>query len=422
MQTLDWVVMKIAKVLFAPGKSAFFSDDQRAVKHGAPHDGFAYKGEPITPGFRSIREPGESISVLLLLEDGQIAVGDCAAVAYSGAGGRDPIFRAEVYLPLLKEAVRPLLEQTDIGSFGEMADRFERMTFAGKRLHTALRYGLSQALLDARAKEQAKLKCEVLSEEFGLPLSAERIPVLAQSGDNRYEHVDKMILKEVDVLPHGLINSIDNKLGRRGEKLKEYVSWIVKRIKHLRPNGRYSPTLHIDVYGTIGDLFDSDANRISDYLATLEEDADGLELFIEGPVDMEQKALQIETLARIRGRLRSLGSRVKIVADEWCNTLEDIKDFVDARACDMVQIKTPDLGGIQNTVEAIRYAKDNAVGAYQGGTCNETDVSARCCVHVALAARPDRMLAKPGMGFDEGFAIVNNEMERIITILCSRKT
>jgi len=55
--------------------------------------------------------------------------------------------------------------------------------------------------------------------------------------------------------------------------------------------------------------------------------------------------------------------------------------------------------------------------AYQGGTCNETDVSARICVHLAVAARAERMLAKPGMGFDEGFNIVNNELERILAVL-----
>jgi methylaspartate ammonia-lyase len=59
--------------------------------------------------------------------------------------------------------------------------------------------------------------------------------------------------------------------------------------------------------------------------------------------------------------------------------------------------------------------------AYQGGTCNETDVSARTCVHVAVAARAERMLAKPGMGFDEGFSIVNNEMERILAVLAAKR-
>jgi methylaspartate ammonia-lyase len=83
----------------------------------------------------------------------------------------------------------------------------------------------------------------------------------------------------------------------------------------------------------------------------------------------------------------------------------------------MVQIKTPDLGGIQNIVESILYCKKFGVEAYQGGTCNETDVSARMCVHLAVAAQADRMLAKPGMGFDEGLTIVNNEMERILSVL-----
>ena len=102
---------------------------------------------------------------------------------------------------------------------------------------------------------------------------------------------------------------------------------------------------------------------------------------------MEEKGRQIEALKGITDALRAKGSRVKIVADEWCNTLEDIREFTDARSCHMVQIKTPDLGGIQNIVESVLYCKAHGMEAYQGGTCNETDVSARTCVHVAVAAR-----------------------------------
>ena len=34
------------------------------------------------------------------------------------------------------------------------------------------------------------------------------------------------------------------------------------------------------------------------------------------------------------------GLKLQIVADEWCNTLEDIKYFADNRAGHMIQIKT----------------------------------------------------------------------------------
>jgi methylaspartate ammonia-lyase len=108
--------------------------------------------------------------------------------------------------------------------------------------------------------------------------------------------------------------------------------------------------------------------------------------------------------------------RVEIVTDEWCNTLEDIKYFADNKAGHMIQIKTPDLGGINNIVEAVLYCKQKGVGAYQGGTCNETDRSAQVCVHLAMATNPDQVLAKPGMGVDEGFMIVYNEMQRILAI------
>ena len=87
--------MKIKRALFVSGKSAFFFDDQKAIKKGAKADGFVYEGKPLTRGFERIRIAGESISVVLELEDGQLAVGDCAAVQYSGVGGRDPLFLAE---------------------------------------------------------------------------------------------------------------------------------------------------------------------------------------------------------------------------------------------------------------------------------------------------------------------------------------
>ena len=409
--------MRIKKVLFVPGKSAFFFDDQRAIKKGARADGFVYEGKPVTRGFERIRMAGECLSIILELEDGQLAMGDCAAVQYSGVGGRDPLFLAANYMSFMEKNLRPLLEGMEIEPFRKMADRFEKMKFEGQRLHTAIRYGLSQALLDARAKAEKKLKCEIISEEYQLSVIPERVKIFGQSGDDRYTNADKMILKQVDALPHALINNVEDKLGRNGEKLREYIRWLAERIIKLRPREDYRPDLHLDVYGTIGLIFEGNLDRVTDYLASLEKEAGSFNLYIEGPVDLEEKYRQLEGLATITRKLEALGSKVKIVADEHCNTLEDIREFTDARACHMIQIKTPDLGGIQNVAESNLYCRNHGIEAYQGGTCNETDISALACVHVAMATRPDRMLAKPGMGFDEGFMIVNNEMERIIQVL-----
>lgn len=411
--------MKIIQALFCGGLSAFYFDDQRAIKTGVGQDGFIYRGKTITPGFSRIRQAGESVSIILVLEDGSTAIGDCAAVQYSGAGGRDPLFLAESVIAFLEEHLRPLLEGREATHFLENARFFDNLKIDGRRLHTAIRYGVSQALLEAAARARSCLPTEVICAEYQQPLIAEPVPLFAQSGDDRYNAVDKMILKRVDALPHGLINNIPDKLGERGEKLIEYIRWLVSRINRLGEG--YWPSLHIDVYGTIGLIFAGDAERVGDYLAVLGEAAGSLPLYIEGPVDAGSCDAQIEKLASIRTRLEHLGSPVKVVADEWCNTLEDIIAFTDARCCQMVQIKTPDLGSVHNSVEAVLYCRQHDMEAYQGGTCNETDLSARSCVHLALASRPQRMLVKPGMGFDEGMTIVGNEMRRTVALLKAKK-
>ncbi len=409
--------MKIVNVVCAPGRTGFYFDDQKAIKSGAASDGNAYLGEPVTPGFTSIRMPGESISVLIVLEDGQVAWGDCAAVQYSGAGGRDPLFLAKDFIPVIDQYIKPALVGKEADSFRDLTKMMEAIEVEGKKLHTAIRYGVSQAILDAVAKANHKMMAEVVADEYGCTVSEEPIPVFTQSGDDRYNNADKMILKGAPILPHALINNVDTKLGRDGSILKEYVCWLRDRILKLRTTEDYAPIFHIDVYGTIGQAFGDD-NFVAqaDYLAELEEAAKPFKLRIEGPMDAGDREKQMLCLKGLREEVDKRGINVELVADEWCNTLEDVIYFCDNKAGHMAQIKTPDLGGINNTIEAVLYCKERGFGAYQGGTCNETDRSCQVCVNCAMATKPDQILAKPGMGVDEGFMIVYNEMNRIIAL------
>ena len=183
------------------------------------------------------------------------------------------------------------------------------------------------------------------------------------------------------------------------------------------------PVLHIDCYGTIGQVFgNNNYVAMADYIEELGKLAKPFHLRIEGPMDCDcDRETQIEALAGLTAEIDRRGIDVELVADEWCNTLEDIKKFADAHAGHMAQIKTPDLGGVNNTIEAVLYCKEKGIGAYQGGTCNETDRSAQVCVNCAMATQPVQILAKPGMGVDEGFMIVYNEMERILALRAAKK-
>ncbi len=411
--------MKIVDLITSSGLTGFYFDDQKAIKGDAQEDGFTYAGQPQTAGFSSIRQKGESLSIMLELEDGQIAWGDCAAVQYSGAGGRDPLFLAEEFIPYLEGGLKDIILGQKISSFRQLVKEVNSFKINGQRLHMALQYGLSQALLDAVALAKGVTMTEVLLEEYNLPLVLERIPIFAQTGDARQTNADKMILKSVDVLPHGLINNVATKLGANGEKLLEYIHWLKNRVAQIEEED-YDPIFHIDVYGTIGQAFNNDLDKVKNYLLKLQEAASPYLLRLEGPVDVGSKEAQIDYLSELTQGIDKEGSKLEIVVDEWCNTYEDIKEFVDRGAGHMIQIKTPDLGGLENSIEAVLYCREKNVGAYIGGTCNETDRSARVCVHLSLATRPQQMLAKPGMGVDEGLMIVNNEMNRTLALLARR--
>ena len=413
--------MKIIDVVCSAGKTGFYFDDQRAIKSGAGHDGMFYLGDSVTPGFNTIRQSGESISVQLILEDGQVAFGDCAAVQYSGAGGRDPLFLAKDFIPVIEKDIAPKLIGRELDNFKNLAEEFDSMNIDGKRLHTAIRYGITQALLDAVAKARKVTMAEVIQVDYSTGVEISKRPIFTQSGDNRYENADKMIIKGADVLPHALINNVKEKLGEHGEILLEYVKWLRDRILAKRVNPEYYPIFHIDVYGTIGAAFNCDTVKMADYIATLVEAAKPFKLRIEGPMDVEDRDKQVEALAALTAEVDRRGIEVELVADEWCNTLEDIKLFADKKAGHVVQIKTPDLGGVNNIADAILYCNKVGIGSYCGGTCNETNRSAEVTTNIGMACGALQVLAKPGMGVDEGFMIVFNEMARVEALVNRRK-
>nr|WP_210328715.1 methylaspartate ammonia-lyase [Mesorhizobium amorphae] len=405
--------------MLAPGNGAFFYDDQEAIRSGAIQDGFIYVGEPITPGFASLRVPASSLSVGLVLTDDTVVWGDMMGVQYSGAGGRDPLFETAQISDLTSRVVVPRLLDVDASCYLDACAKvFE--PHEHERLPLALEYGVSQALLRAAAHLQRTTMAEIVCSEFSLPLPTRRVPIYCQSGDAREINVDKMILKAVDVLPHGLINS-RQKFGVNGQTFMEFVKWVATRTRQIgRPE--YHPVLHFDVYGWIGQEIDLEPQSIADFICKVADTVPDFTLNIESPADFGSTQAQIENYAKIVSILDSRGSNARIVVDERCNTLEDIRLFAEAKATHLVQIKTPDVGSIANTARAVLLCKGNKVGAYVGGSCTETDLSARASVHVSVATQADMMLAKPGMGVDEAFSIVGNEQNRLLAMLNRRRT
>ncbi len=411
-------VVKVAEVRVVAGLGGAWCDDLAAMRAGAQADGFTYQGRPVTPGFPAVRVPGGSLEVMVVLADGSVAVGDCMSVTYAGQAGRDPLLVSdEATAKRLQTLLADRLVGTEVTGFRQWGEWADGLGGDPLLRHSGVRYGLSQALLAAVALAARRLPAQVLADEYGLVPARRPIPLFVQTGEERYLGADRAILKGADGLPHGLFNTME-KLGVRGEGLLDYCDWLRRRIEQLG-GAEYHPFIQFDTYGTIGACFDMDTEAMADYLAALAERAQPYELRVEGVLEESNLAGQLASMARLRRRLGERAIPVALVADEWCNTLADIEAFAEAGAADYLQIKMPDLGSLTNAVEAVLCCQRAGVGAYLGGSCNETDISARLTVHVGLATGADYMLAKPGFGIDEALMVMRNEMLRTLAVLGS---
>jgi len=408
--------MKIQDVVYAVGRSGFMNKDLAAIKAGAKPNGSIYDGEPVLPGFKRVMQPGIIISVMLVLEDGSVAFGDCADVILTGFAGRDPLFREEDHIDFLRNEMRDFLVGKELSAFRPLAEAVDSMKRDGKPLHTAIRYGITQAILDGVAVARRITMAEVIASEYGCEVSTSPIPILASIHKEDPGQLDRMVLKRIALLPHASFQLVERDIGLSGEKLVEYAGHLSKRITEIR-DPDYNPRIHLDLYGTLGELFGSDLERLTDYLGTVAEAASPYKVLIETPVIAKTQDAQIETFITIRKLLKRKGIDIGIIADEWCNTLEDIKRFAAQGASDFVQIKTPDLGGINNSIEAVLACRRNGMGCCLGGTANETDKSARITTNIALATQPNFMLSKPGLGGDEAVMIQTNEMARTLALI-----
>lgn len=400
--------MQFSTLQAAEGIGGYYWRDQEAIAQGAPRNGFLYDGAPLTAGFKSIIQVSSTVVMTATMSDGRTLDGDCATVNHASRSGRQQLPDAATLIAQAEGPVQDWLRQLKLSQFRELAAELDRLRIGGKMPHMALRYGVSQLLLKAVAAARGLTMAEVITQEYGLPLIAEPCPLLGSCGGSWHENVDKAILRRLPYFPQTAMVRMDQLDG-----LREYAAWIVRRIGELATPD-FKPTLHYDLHGLLSHRTGPDLDRAVAYLRGIEEASAPYPVLFEDPLDAGERESQVRLMRDLRNALRRAGSNIKLIADEWCNTLEDVRHFVDSECCDLIQVKMPDLGGVHNTIEAAIACNRGGVGVYLGGSCNETDVSARVSAHIALAVRPTELLAKPGLGVDEGVMIVTNEMARAI--------
>ena len=147
-----------------------------------------------------------------------------------------------------RNELRPRLIGRNVSRFRSNANEFDALVLDGKRMHMALRYGVSQALLNAVAIAQRTTMAEVVADEFGTTISDKAIPILASCQRDDPLQLDRTTLKRPELLPHADFSTVEQ-IGYSGEKLKDYAGRIAARLTQIggddyRPRSIWTSTAH----------------------------------------------------------------------------------------------------------------------------------------------------------------------------------
>lgn len=398
-------------VLTAKTYGSYYYEDVVTLQHTAVVESERWFTPSQTEGFKTVREMAETISVGLV-SPVHVAWGDCVGVSYAGKSGRRHVLRHDQTQAIIEKTIVPWLRETQIISLRDFDLRWKDFEKRQEEsFHPALAYGLSQAVLHFITPDGALFR--TIAKEWCLSdQKLSPLPLQGSSGNNRYDNADKMIVRRLAALPHSQVDHRESQVGKDGEVLLSYVAWLKDRIRRLG-DATYRPVIHLDVHGAVGAIFANRVNAIVDFLVRIHETLDGLAFRMESVALADSKEGQISLYAAIKNELARRNSPVWIVADEWANTLEDIKMFADSGCVHMIHLKTPDVGSLVDIVDATLHCKAKKMPVLLGGSCIETALSTRATIHLGMVTRPEMVLIKPGMGIDEGYMLCQGEMARI---------
>src|SRR4030095_10913333 len=132
------------------------------------------------------------------------------------------------------------------------------------------------------------------------------IPILASCHKDDPGQLDRVILKRVELLPHASFQVVSEHVGLQGEKLDAFVRRVATRIREIG-DADYRPRIHVDLYGTLGELFSMKIEPLADYLGTLRKEAGAYKLLVESPMIAKNQQEQIEKFSALKSLLKRKG-------------------------------------------------------------------------------------------------------------------
>jgi methylaspartate ammonia-lyase len=349
---------------------------------------------------------------------------ESAGVSFAGSSGRDSLWDIVQTRDWLDNKLNPWLGKisgdplfTSISGWRRLEECFlKQPELAGAP--ACIRYGVSQAFARGFAAAFGVSALNLFKDAFGVQGPATRVALHGSCGANWRGSVMSMLEAKLAYLPQGQFECLDSQIGEHGEKIFEWVDWFKVQAGRFG----YSPTLTLDFHGALDEVFGRDIEKVATFIGRLFERASPHSLHIESPIhsnSFEEYRTRMHRLKElVSNRVASepatnkASRKLRLIADEWANGTADIETLCKSGVIDGIHIKMPDTGMLTECFQAVSALKASNLFCLLGGSCTESMASAELGATLALVLKPDSFLVKPGMGFDEAYASIENAWTR----------
>ncbi|MEZ4750306.1 MAG: hypothetical protein R3B54_06690 [Bdellovibrionota bacterium] len=122
-------------------------------------------------------------------------------------------------------------------------------------------------------------------------------------------------------------------------------------------------------------------------------------LRVESPIAAPTREKMLQGYQVLREKLK--GETLALVVDEWANTVDDILEFARSGSVDMIHIKMPDLGSVDNSVKAVQICQKHGINLYWAVAALRHTSRRQLQLLSRSRSAPVFLMAKSGMGVNE---------------------
>lgn len=323
----------------------------------------------------------------------------------------------------LQEKIVPLLEGRPLAAFRAIMDDLDSLTETAEIIHTAsqskpssvgrrrfltgklaadqtattppkieqrplspiLCYCISRILHTALAALQSITVTELIAFEYTLPLQPSLAPIHLDLKGPVATPDSSILLTPIQSLGYKIPgDNPHEQLGPNGAKLQRFIRQMTDLIER-ETEQNYRPTIHLDVAGGLGRLFEDNAGRILGALYGLEQAAHPYSLRISDPVMADDLDKQIEIMRQLVDYIRLRGMTTRLAVRSPIRSLQDVQKLTELGAAHVLELSLPQLGTVQQGMRAIQTCQRSNVAVL----LRDNGTDPRFASHIALAAQPD---------------------------------